>query len=41
MQIKKYIILFKCCFKQNVSKIKVITGKGTRSKNKENPYQSR
>ena len=26
---------------QNVSKIKVITGKGSRSKNKENPYQSK
>ena len=29
------------CFEQNVSKITVITGKGSRSKNKENPYQSK
>ena len=28
------------CFKTNVSKITVITGKGLRSKNKENPYIS-
>ena len=28
------------CFLQNVSKITVITGKGSRSKNKNNPYQS-
>ena len=28
------------CYEKNVSKIKVITGKGSRSKNKENPYQS-
>ena len=28
------------CFLQNVSKITVITGKGSRSKNKDNPYQS-
>ena len=29
------------CYEKNVSKIKVITGKGSRSKNKENPYQSK
>ena len=28
------------CFNQNVSKINVITGKGMRSKNLDNPYQS-
>jgi len=28
------------CFEKNVGKIKVITGKGSRSKNKDNPYQS-
>ena len=28
------------CYYNNVRKIKVITGKGSRSKNKENPYQS-
>ena len=28
------------CFSENVSKIKIITGKGSRSKNKENPYLS-
>ena len=28
------------CYSNNVRKIKVITGKGSRSKNKENPYQS-
>tara|TARA_Y100000590_G_scaffold288304_1_gene324640 strand:- start:85 stop:498 length:414 start_codon:yes stop_codon:yes gene_type:complete len=30
----------KTCFSQKVSKINVITGKGSRSKNKDNPYQS-
>ena len=30
----------KICFSQKVSKITVITGKGSRSKNKDNPYQS-
>ncbi len=30
----------KICFSQKVSKINVITGKGSRSKNKDNPYQS-
>ena len=29
------------CYEKNVSKIKVITGKGSRSKNQENPYQSK
>ncbi len=28
------------CYKKNIGKIKVITGKGSRSKNKNNPYQS-
>ena len=28
------------CFSNGVSKINVITGKGSRSKNKDNPYQS-
>mgnify|MGYP001247596574 CR=1 FL=1 len=28
------------CYLNNINKIKVITGKGSRSKNKENPYQS-
>ncbi len=35
--IHKFILL---CYEKNVSEIKIITGKGTRSKNKENPYQS-
>ncbi len=30
----------KICFSQKVSKINVITGKGSRSKNIDNPYQS-
>jgi DNA-nicking Smr family endonuclease len=30
----------KICFSQKVNKINVITGKGSRSKNKDNPYQS-
>ncbi len=30
----------KSCFSKNIIKIKFITGKGSRSKNKENPYQS-
>ena len=29
------------CYEKNVSKITVITGKGSRSKNKDNPYQSK
>ena len=28
------------CYSRNVKKINVITGKGSRSKNKDNPYQS-
>ena len=28
------------CFSKNINKIIFITGKGSRSKNKENPYQS-
>ena len=28
------------CYQNNIKKIKIITGKGSRSKNKENPYQS-
>ena len=35
--IYKFILL---CYEKNVSGIKIITGKGTRSKNKEIPYQS-
>ena len=30
----------KICFSQNINKITIITGKGSRSKNKDNPYQS-
>ena len=30
----------KTCFSKNIKKITFITGKGTRSKNKDNPYQS-
>ena len=37
---KKIYDFILSCYEQNVSKITVITGKGTRSKNKENPYQS-
>ena len=29
------------CFEKGVTKINIITGKGNRSKNKENPYQSK
>ena len=29
------------CYLEEISSIKVITGKGSRSKNKENPYQSK
>ena len=28
------------CYQNNIQRIKIITGKGSRSKNKENPYQS-
>ena len=30
----------KICFSQKINKITIITGKGSRSKNKDNPYQS-
>ena len=36
--IEKFILK---CFEEKVTKIVVITGKGTRSKNVDNPYQSR
>ena len=35
--VEEFILL---CFSENVSKIKIITGKGSRSKNEENPYLS-
>ena len=35
--VKEFIFL---CFSENVSKIKIITGKGSKSKNKKNPYLS-
>ena len=35
--VEEFIFL---CFSENVSKIKIITGKGSRSKNKKNPYLS-
>ena len=38
---KKIYNFILSCYEQNISKIKVITGKGSRSKNKENPYQSK
>ena len=37
---KKIYEFIKICFSQKVNKINVITGKGSRSKNKGNPYQS-
>jgi len=37
---KKIDEFIKICFSQKVNKINVITGKGSRSKNKDNPYQS-
>ena len=36
--VEEFIFL---CFSENVTKIKIITGKGSRSKNKENPYLSK
>jgi len=36
--IHKFILF---AYKNNINKITVITGKGSRSKNKENPYQSK
>ncbi len=38
IEIKKFILL---CFEKNVTKINVITGKGSRSKNINDPYQSK
>lgn len=38
IEIEKFILL---CFERGISKINVITGKGSRSKNKEDPYQSK
>ena len=35
--IHKFILL---CYEKNINEITIITGKGTRSKNKENPYHS-
>ena len=35
--VEEFIFL---CFSENVSKIKIITGKGSRSRNKKNPYLS-
>ena len=35
--IHKFILL---CYEKKINEITIITGKGTRSKNKENPYQS-
>ena len=37
-EIEKFI---SSCFEKGVTKINIITGKGSRSKNKENPYQSK
>ncbi len=37
-EIEKFILL---CFDKGVSKINIITGKGSRSKNMENPYKSK
>ena len=41
MQIKRLKKCFQTIIKKNVSKIIVITGKGLRSKNDENPYISK
>jgi len=38
IEIEKFIL---SCFDQGISKINIITGKGSRSKNKEDPYQSK
>jgi len=38
---KKIFNFIMSCYEKNVSKVTVITGKGSRSKNKENPYQSK
>ena len=37
-EVEKFIF---SCFEKGVTKINIITGKGSRSKNKENPYQSK
>tara|TARA_A100001011_G_scaffold259912_1_gene268338 strand:+ start:229 stop:651 length:423 start_codon:yes stop_codon:yes gene_type:complete len=37
---KKIFNFINECFDKNVEKINIITGKGSRSKNQENPYQS-
>ena len=37
---KKIFDFINECFDKNVEKINIITGKGSRSKNNENPYQS-
>ena len=37
---KKIFNFINECFDKNVEKINIITGKGSRSKNNENPYQS-
>ena len=36
--IEKFILL---CFEKGITKINIITGKGSRSKNLDNPYQSK
>ena len=38
---KKIFNFIMSCYEKNVSKVTVITGKGSRSKNKENSYQSK
>ncbi len=38
LEIEKFIL---SCFDQGISKINIITGKGSRSKNKDDPYQSK
>ncbi len=38
IEIEKFILL---CFEKGVTKINIITGKGSRSKNLEDPYQSK
>ena len=38
LEIEKFILE---CFENRVTKINIITGKGNRSKNKEDPYQSK
>jgi len=38
LEIEKFIL---SCFEKNISKINIITGKGSRSKNLNDPYQSK